>query len=186
MTGGPTRDGSGGGADFERLGDLLGDVTPLHAMGARARPDPATEDPGRGVARVWAEAVGPEIASNAEPLRMKSGRLVVATSSSAWAQTLQLMADRVCGRLNELLRERAVTEIIFRHAGWEKRSMGTGASARPGGAVEQETASDDQENKLTGEQKAALAEVEGLDLVPDIKGKILRAMRDSFVRGEQE
>ena len=43
------------------------------------------------------------MAGNARPVQLRDGRLVVTTSSSAWAQTLQLMSEMVRARLNERL-----------------------------------------------------------------------------------
>ena len=57
----------------------------------------------RRLAAVWPDVVGPEVARNAQPRTLRAGRLVVATSSSVWAQTLQHMAGEILPRLNEAL-----------------------------------------------------------------------------------
>lgn len=170
-----TVDATGGaaGPDFARLGDLLGEVGALRSSGAARDPGP---DTGRRLASLWADAVGAEIAANAEPLHMKNGRLAVATSSSAWAQTLQLMAGEVRARLNALLQSDEVEEITFRHAGWEDRVRG-GLGGTPAPV---------QGEQLSEEQRAALGEVEGLDLDPRLREKITQAMQASFVRGEHD
>jgi hypothetical protein len=170
-----TGDATGGaaGPDFARLGDLLGEVGPLRSSGAAPDTGP---DTGRRLASLWADAVGAEIAENAEPLRMNNGRLAVATSSSAWAQTLQLMAGEIRARLNALLQTDEVEEITFRHAGWEDRGRG-GLSGAPAPV---------QGEQLSEEQRAALGEVEGLDLDPGLRDKITQAMQASFVRAEQD
>ncbi len=49
---------------------------------------------------VWSSCVGADIAQNAQPLSLRKGRLVVATSSPAWAHALQLMEDQIVDRLN--------------------------------------------------------------------------------------
>ena len=77
--------------DFERVGFLLPAV-----LGRRM---PAE----RRLAAVWPDVVGPEVARNAQPRTLRRGRLVVATSSSVWAQTLQHMAGEILPRLNEAL-----------------------------------------------------------------------------------
>ena len=108
--------------------------------------------------------------------------------SSAWAQTLHLMSGQIRGRLNETLGADTVTEIVFRHAGWQRTyaprdpvgAAPSGKTAGPRGA------GGEGAERLDRAQEAALADVEALDLAPQIKEKILRAMRDSFVRGEQE
>jgi len=178
MTGRRTPGSAGApGSDFERLGDLLGEVGALRSSRAEGKSTTdAGPDTGRRLASLWADAVGPEIAENTEPLRVKQGRLVVAASSSAWAQTLQLMGGEIKARLNTLMESEEVQEISFRHAGWENRpryeEKGTPAPARG--------------EELSEEQCAALGEVERLDLDSDLREKIRQAMQASFGRGEQD
>jgi predicted nucleic acid-binding Zn ribbon protein len=160
------------GPDFARLGDLLGEVGALRSSGSGHN---SAADTGRRLASLWADAVGSEISANAEPLHMRQGRLVVAASSSAWAQTLQLMAGEIKARLNVLLQNEEVEEITFRHAGWEDRT-------RAG----QREASELHGEQLSEEQRAALGEVEGLDLDPCLREKITQAMQASFGRAEQD
>ena len=125
--------------DFNRLGDLLpagnegapGAIGPGEARegssgagSSRQTPmsgaaDDRAADLNRLLAAVWADVVGAEVAGNAKPVQLRDGRLVVTTSSSAWAQTLQLMSEMVIARLNERLGEAAVKKAVFRHAGWE-------------------------------------------------------------------
>lgn len=161
------------GPDFARLGDLLGEVGALRSTGS-GRNEAA--DTGRRLASLWADAVGPEISANAQPLHLRRGRLTVAASSSAWAQTLQLMAEEIKTRLNALLQNEEVEDITFRHAGWKDREP----SERRGVPAQA------QGEQLSEEQKAALGEVEGLDLDPLLRAKITQAMQASFVRGEQD
>ena len=137
--------------DFNRLGDLLpagnegapGAIGPGEARegssgAGSSRQTPmsgAADDRGaelnRLLAAVWADVVGPEVAANAKPVQLREGRLVVTTSSSAWAQTLQLMSEIVIARLNERLGEAAVKKAVFRHAGWEDFSpVAAGPPAR--------------------------------------------------------
>jgi hypothetical protein len=176
--------GPASGSDFRMLGDLLGEVDLLRAGGEsedgrRADTAPRAGDPVRRLAALWAEIVGPEIAENAQPVQLKNGRLVVATSSSAWAQTLQLMGEDIRTRVNGCLRADAVRDIGFRHAGWESRPpRATGGESpqpdRPATA------------DLSTEQRTALEELSILDLDPELKDKIIRAMQAAFVRGEQD
>ena len=178
MTGRKTSGSAGAaGPDFERLGDLLGEVGALRSSraGSEATPEPGL-DTGRRLASLWADAVGPEIAENTEPLRVKQGRLVVAASSSAWAQTLQFMVCESKARLNALMESEEVQEISFQHAGWEDRPRygEKGTPAPPGG------------EELSDEQRAALGEVERLDLDPELREKIRQAMQASFGRGQQD
>ena len=123
--------------DFARLGDLLREMGlpaspaggPAGHPGAAAptagKPTAAGDvdaDIQRRLAFGWAQMVGPEIAKNALPLQLRHGRLVVVTSSSAWAQTLQLMADKIAGRVNAVLGGEVVREVACRHAGWDEVS----------------------------------------------------------------
>ena len=71
---------------------------------------------------MWEKVVGVEVAKNARPLHLRRGRLSVATSSPAWAQTLQLMSGRVISGVNEALGVEVVRDISFRHAGWSPAS----------------------------------------------------------------
>lgn len=52
------------------------------------------------VQRLWPEAVGPAIASEATPTAERGGVLTVSCSASVWAQELDLMAPILLQRLN--------------------------------------------------------------------------------------
>lgn len=75
----------------------------------------------RRVVAAWPEVVGAEVARNTQPRTLRGGRLTVATSSSVWSQTLQLMAEEIVAGLNAALRETVVKEVLFRPAGWDPR-----------------------------------------------------------------
>jgi Dna[CI] antecedent, DciA len=114
--------------DFDRLGRLLPETGPAAARRAGGPGDipggaPAAgmsaDDLSQKLASVWADVVGAEVAENARPVQLRDGRLVVTTSSSAWAQTLQLMSPMVVAGLNERLGEGLVEKAVFRHAGWD-------------------------------------------------------------------
>ena len=49
---------------------------------------------------VWAEVVGPLLASKAEPVRIEEGKLFVRVANSAWMQELQYLKDDIRSRLN--------------------------------------------------------------------------------------
>jgi Dna[CI] antecedent, DciA len=126
--------------DFARLGDLLPEAgRPAVARADSAMDGLSTTAPRSGLpaselnqrlAAVWAEVVGPEVARNARPVQLREGRLVVTTSSSPWAQTLQLMSEMVIARVNERLGEPAVERVVFRHAGWEDFSTANAPARR--------------------------------------------------------
>jgi len=52
---------------------------------------------------VWADVVGPLLASKAEPVRIEEGKLFVRVANSAWMQELQYLKDDIRGRLNHRL-----------------------------------------------------------------------------------
>lgn len=179
--------------DFARVGDLLGDfcegaARPMSAEAAhaqrqqagRSQPGKLPRDDSRALAAAWPEVAGAEVAANASPVQLKAGRLVVSTSSSVWAHTLQYMGEDLRARLNERLGRGTVKEIVFRHAGWEERPRGETANRAPVVPV------DVGSQTLSQDQEAALKQVEELDLPPAIRERIARAMRASFVRGQQE
>ena len=163
---------------FDRLRDLLGDVCdgaagppgeeqvkagdgPEDAEGRKRGRSAKQADPSRAIAEVWPEVAGADVAANATPTQLRRGRLVVSTSSSVWAHTLQYMADDLVTGLNDRLGADTVKQVVFRHAGWEERprqepSPTSEAAPRrrgPGGS-------------LTQEQKDAIAALEELDLPP--------------------
>jgi predicted nucleic acid-binding Zn ribbon protein len=63
------------------------------------------------VQRVWPEAVGALIASEAVPSRERGGVLTVSCSASVWAQELDLMGPAILARLNELLGGSPLTRL---------------------------------------------------------------------------
>ncbi len=189
--------------DFDRLGDLLpadGAAPSAGAVGGAgcrggARPSrtpaSAAADLDRRLSAVWAEVVGAEVAGNARPAQLRGGRLVVTTSSSAWAQTLQLMSEMIIARLNERLGAGAVEKAVFRHAGWDMQAAApsasppTRAAGRQAPACGPAAAGDDLAG-FSDEEKKALADLELLPLSPSVKDTIRDAMKAGFVRARQD
>jgi hypothetical protein len=175
--------------DFDRVGSLLGDacdavVSAEEMAAAPARRRSATTakaappDPARALAALWPDIAGPDVAANARPVHLSQGRLVVSTSSSVWAHTLSYMESDLKDKVNERLGPGVIDQIIFRHAGWEERKRSRQAAPPlPRPALSE---------PLSARQIEALAEVEDLDLPTEIRERILRAMKASFVRGEQD
>lgn len=67
----------------------------------------ATLAPATTLARVqacWRDAVGETIGSEAQPVGERDGTVVVACSSSLWAQELELLGPELVERLNAALR----------------------------------------------------------------------------------
>jgi predicted nucleic acid-binding Zn ribbon protein len=65
----------------------------------RERLEPAT--PLANVQRAWPEAVGPAVATEAQPVRERAGVVTVECRSAVWAQELDLMAPDLIERLNQ-------------------------------------------------------------------------------------
>jgi hypothetical protein len=177
--------------EFKRVGDLLGDV--CEAVASPGRPeDPRTRNErdqtvgttsspselSRSLAQAWPEVVGAEVAANTTPVQLRAGRLVVSTSSSAWAQTLQYMSKDLSARLNQRLGTDIVSQIVFRHAGWQERRPGETAAGQSTEAV--------TVGALSREQEQALADLNGLALPPSVREQMERAMRASFVRTQRD
>lgn len=71
----------------------------------------------------WEELVGPEVAGHSTPEAFADGRLVVRTTSTAWATQLRLLAPSLVRRLNHELGPDAVTlvEVLGPHLPtWKK------------------------------------------------------------------
>ncbi len=63
--------------------------------------------------KVWDEVVGPVIARNAQPLRIKNRQLRVRVSDPIWFQELKFMEESIREKLNDELGREAVTKIEF-------------------------------------------------------------------------
>lgn len=181
------RGGSGGGGsrggDLERLGDLLG------APGSAPDPEPAADRPvERRLTEVWLGVVGPDVAGNATPVSLRSGRLTVATSSSVWAQTLQLMAESLADGLNKALGEVVVTSVVCRPAGWDPAGGAEGPRALPGRDAAEDVPAPRPTDPcpgpahfpLTAEEEEAIIAVERSEVDPELRAGIIRLMRAFF------
>jgi predicted nucleic acid-binding Zn ribbon protein len=62
---------------------------------------------------IWNDVVGPVIARNAQPEKIRHGTLFVKVSSPVWMQQLQFMKDMIAGKLNHRLNEATVKNIFF-------------------------------------------------------------------------
>lgn len=62
---------------------------------------------------IWDEIVGPTIARNAQPEKIRHGTLFVKVSSSTWMQQLQFMKEMIAERLNHNLGKEVVKNIFF-------------------------------------------------------------------------
>lgn len=82
--------------------------------------------------RVWAELVGPQVASATEVEKVKDGVLYVCAKSATWASELTFYKADILRRLNEKLtgsarlaeREPVITDIRFLNRGVRGRKIG--------------------------------------------------------------
>lgn len=161
-------------ADFHRLGDLIGGAKPNRGS-VQAR-----------LAEVWPLATGLEISLNSVPSSFRAGKLVVATSSSAWAQTLQFMSLQLVERLNAALGEPLVKEVVFRTAGWPGRMGTAGATAEAEGALQPGNGLSrnvPESRALSEEEEAAVREVEAAACDPVLGARLAGLMRAALSRG---
>jgi predicted nucleic acid-binding Zn ribbon protein len=61
----------------------------------------------------WREAVGQQVAAEAEPVSERDGLVTIACRSATWAQELDLLSDELLERLNEALSGPRVTTLRF-------------------------------------------------------------------------
>lgn len=194
--------------DLKRVGDLLplvagssdsSSVDPGEIPERRSEASQQSDYPGEGggglsahmarlLATVWPDVAGPEVAANARPVWFRQRRLVVSVSSSAWAQTLQLMSEAIATRLNEHLGPGTVEQLVFRHAGWEEGSEKrprAGNDGRPRGRRPPPVSTVKHEG-FSKEQEAALAAIDMLDIPPELRGKMKRALSAAFAQREED
>lgn len=90
---------------MERLGDIL-DRT-MQRLPFRRRLDDYA------IWEVWDDTVGPAVARNARPERIRDGTLVVKVRAATWMQQLQYMKEIIAEKLNQRLEREVVTNIFF-------------------------------------------------------------------------
>ncbi len=66
-----------------------------------------------GVWPIWNETVGPTIARNAQPEKIRNGTLFVKVTSSTWMQQLQYMKEMIADKLNQRMGKEVVKNIFF-------------------------------------------------------------------------
>jgi hypothetical protein len=83
------------------------DLTRLLPKLLRANPELA-------VKLAWARAAGPGLSRQAVPFRLESGRFIVSVADAIWQKQLQSMSAELIFRVNNLLEQRTVKELVFR------------------------------------------------------------------------
>ena len=62
---------------------------------------------------MFEEAVGPTLARQARALGVENGRMEVAVASAVWRNQLSFMKQEIAARINELVGEEIVKELIL-------------------------------------------------------------------------
>ncbi|APG25340.1 hypothetical protein A7E75_10160 [Syntrophotalea acetylenica] len=65
--------------------------------------------------QLWEEAVGPQIAARARPIRLRGTTLEVRVDHPIWMQQLQLLKPRILSRLNAQLGDHRIDDLYLRH-----------------------------------------------------------------------
>ena len=63
---------------------------------------------------VWKDAVGEIINENTVLENIEKDRLIIVVSDDSWRQELSLRKEEIISKINELIGEEAIKEIIFR------------------------------------------------------------------------
>jgi hypothetical protein len=66
-----------------------------------------------GIWPIWNDTVGPTIARNAQPEKIRHGTLFVKVSGPTWMQQLQYMKGLIAEKLNQRLEKEVVKNIFF-------------------------------------------------------------------------
>jgi predicted nucleic acid-binding Zn ribbon protein len=66
-----------------------------------------------GVWPIWNDVVGPTIARNAQPEKIRNGTLFIKVTSPVWMQQLQYMKEMIAEKLNQRLKTTIVRNIFF-------------------------------------------------------------------------
>lgn len=62
---------------------------------------------------IWNDTVGPTVARNAQPEKIRNGTLFVKVTSPVWMQQLQYMKEMIAEKLNQRLKAEVVRNIFF-------------------------------------------------------------------------
>ena len=92
-------------AQIEKVGEILAKSIQRTDLSRRLKE--------YGVWPIWNEVVGPTIARNAQPEKIRQGTLFVKVPSPMWMQQLQYMKEMVRERLNQNLGSEVVKNIFF-------------------------------------------------------------------------
>jgi predicted nucleic acid-binding Zn ribbon protein len=66
-----------------------------------------------GIWPIWDETVGPVVARNAQPEKIRNGTLFVSVTSPTWMNELQYVKDMIADKLNARIGREVVKNIFF-------------------------------------------------------------------------
>lgn len=90
---------------MERLGDIVDRTVKRLPLGRQL------ED--YALWTVWDDTMGPAVARNARPEKLRNGTLFVRVRAAAWMQQLHYMKDIMLEKLNRRLGREVITNIFF-------------------------------------------------------------------------
>ncbi len=90
---------------IERLGEILGKSLQRMNLGGRLSE--------YSIWPIWNEIVGPTIARNAQPEKIRNGTLFVKVTAPTWMQQLQYMKEMITEKLNQRVEKEVVKNIFF-------------------------------------------------------------------------
>lgn len=121
---------------------------------------------------IWDEIVGPTIARNAQPEKIRHGTLFVKVSSPTWMQQLQYMKEMIAERLNQRLEKEVVKNIFFVVGKLDKRALQAAAQKPPA------SSSAPSESKPDEEPLAAIKD-------PELRRALKKLLRAAATKGKK-
>ena len=65
------------------------------------------------ILKVWNECVGDTISKFSKPVEIKKNKLYVSVENAVWRYELSARKEEILGRVNEILKNKKVKDIIF-------------------------------------------------------------------------
>jgi len=128
----------------------------------------------------WKQAVGPQIAAQTQPLRIRDGILEVRVAHPVWMQQLQLLKPRILARLAEHLGPDAIRDLYLRQGRVEGTQAGATQSSAP--AWKNQKLDEADEKRIA----AALAPITDADLRRNLERVMRRQAQLEKARREAQ
>jgi predicted nucleic acid-binding Zn ribbon protein len=65
------------------------------------------------ILKVWNECVGDTISKFSKPVEIKKNKLYVSVENAVWRYELSARKEEILGRVNEILKNKKIKDIIF-------------------------------------------------------------------------